>query len=87
MQYLCLSIFNLSFVLVTSTEQQYRKNKKNNSTCFILPIFYPEFYQDTNGEYGTGTYTLRCELADGKWYYLCAEDNKVFLVVSVFVKS
>ena len=85
MQYLCLSIFNLSFVLVTSTEQKYRKKKLK--TCLFLSNLYSEFYQDTNEGYGAGTYTLRCELADGKWYYLCAEDHKVFLVVSVFVKS
>ena len=57
------------------------------TTCFSLFILYPEFYQDTNEEYRAGTYTLRCELADAKGYYLCAEDDKVFLVVSVFVKS
>lgn len=67
--------------------KHWKCKSKTQSTCLILSILYSEFYQDTNEEYGAGTYTLRCELADGKWYYLCAEDGKVFLVVSVFIKS
>ena len=48
---------------------------------------YPEFYEDFNKRYGADTYALRCELGDRNNYYLCAEGDKVFLEVSVYIET
>ena len=67
------------FLFPLLSEKNLKSRNITKTTCFILFILYPEFYQDTNEEYGVGIYTLRCELADGKGYYLCAEITKYFL--------
>ena len=64
-----------------------KRKTKYKTTCFILLFLYPEFYKDINKRYGADTYSLRCELGERNCYYLCAEDDKVFLVVSAYIAS